>query len=267
MTAQSLRHVVEESLANLVPKDLAASLLSELDELEARFAAADFRPSELSGARFAEAAFRICQHVALGKYSPIGGSLPRTDHLLTQLEDAPKAGVDDTFRLHIPRSLKLLYDLRSKRDVAHLGDGVSPNVADSTLVLTVAQWITAEIVRVAHRCDLTTAQRIVDSIVQRETPFVWVDGDVIRVAIPDVRAKERTLMILLHAHPQAMSEQALLEAVEYSTAKDYRGNVLRPMHKQTLIDYRDGMIKLLPGGRQLAAKVIQKLLSKQALAI
>jgi hypothetical protein len=121
--------------------ELAERLLAEFEQLNERFHLGDFRPSELSGGRFSEAAFRICQHVCTGNHTPFGKQLPKIDQLVKDLEQVPSANADDSYRLHIPRTLRLISDLRNKRDVAHLGAGVvSPNYTDASLILGCASW-------------------------------------------------------------------------------------------------------------------------------
>ena len=254
----SNRAVVENALSSIAPPALVGGLLTELDEIEARYASADYRPSELSGGRFGEFAFRICEHVVLGQATPIGKQLPRTDLIIAALEKASAPGVDDTFRIHIPRSLRLIYDLRSKRDVAHLGGGVTPNLIDSKLVVTIAHWVTAEITRVAHKCDLVTAQRTIDAIVQREVPLVWTDGIIVRILKQELEYHERALLVLFRFFPKEIGDDSLCKAVECSTLGNFRNRVLKPLHKAANIDYRDGNVRLLPPGFAAAIQIAKQ---------
>lgn len=247
-SARVTRTTVLSSIATVSTIELAELLLKEFDELTNRFHLGDFRPSELSGGRFSEAAFRLCEQVCLGSHTPLGRQLPRVDQLLSRLE-AGLPGSDDTFRIHIPRALRLIYDLRNKRDVAHLGVGsVSPSFTDASLVVGVAGWVVSEVVRVSHDCDIDTAQAIVDGLVQRRAPLVWQEDDIVRVLNPSLAYRDQVLLILYHLHPEWVEEKHLFEWVEYSRLADFRKNVLATLHRERLIEYRDGRAKLLPTG-------------------
>jgi len=235
------------SITSSSTPELAERLLKELDELHQRYAAGDLRPSELGGARFSEAAFRICQHVCTGSHTPVGKTLPGLHKLLPELENAPAARVDETFRLHIPRTLRLIYDLRNKRDVAHLGD-VSPNHPDAELILSCAGWVVAEIVRVAHQCSADDAQRIVDALVERRTPLLYEEGDLVRVLDPSLGYREQVLLVLHHYHPQWVAEKRLFKIVGYSNARVFRMRVLRGLHNEACIHHDGERVKILPPG-------------------
>jgi hypothetical protein len=244
----SSRDEIRAGLIGIVPEGLADSLIDEFDEIIRRFDLGDFRPSELSGARFSEAAFRVCQHVCFGKHTSIGKSLPRIDKMLLELEQVPAANAPDSFRLHVPRALRVIYDLRNKRDVAHLGAEVSPNFADASLVLGIAGWVMAEILRICHACDIDTAQALVDNLVQRRTPLIWSEGALLRVLNPELSYRDQTLLVLHHLQPQRVDEQTLVSWLEYSTLSAFRRNILQRLHKEAMIDYRDGSATILPPG-------------------
>ena len=245
-------------ISALAGQEIAERLLAEYDEVLNRFASGDHRPTELSGGRFSEAAFRICQ-VACGlPMTPLGRQLPRSDQLCMQLENVPASQGNEPFRIHIPRALRSIYDFRNKRDVAHLGTDVSPNFSDSSLVVAVSGWVMAEFVRLTFSCSPQEAQSIVDSLADRRIPLVWQQGEIIRVLDPSLGFRERTLAVLYHLDPTHPSDKELFAAVEYSSFSKFRENLLSPMHDDALIDYRNGAIILLPPGKRL---VEQKLLS------
>src|SRR5207244_9538800 len=111
--------------------------------------------------------FRLLQHETTTKFTPIGKSLPRVDKLLEALEQVPSADAADSVRIHIPRTLRLIYDIRNKRDAAHLGDGIDPNLQDATLIVGAMDWVMAELVRLHHRVSADEAQQIVVELVTK----------------------------------------------------------------------------------------------------
>jgi hypothetical protein len=230
--------------------ELAGSLLDEFEELTRRFHRADYRPSELSGGRFGEAAFRICQHVCLGRFTPLDKKLPGTDALIRDLENVPDAKADATYRLHIPRTLRLIYDLRSKRDVAHLRPGVSPNFTDASLILATASWVVAEVVRLSHQCDIENAQRIIDGLVQRRVPLIWRESGLVRVLKPSLKYWQQVLVILYHFHPEWVSDSDLANWVQHPRPDKFKKGVLGTLNKAAQIQYASDRCKILPPGME-----------------
>lgn len=122
---------------------------------------------------------------------------------------------------------------------------------DATLVVQISQWILAELIRVYHSVTTDEAQQVVEGLVGRVVPTVWElpDGR-LRVLKPSLSMRQRMLVVLYHCYPDERSERDLVRAVEHSNASVFRRDVLRPAHKQALIDYDedDRSIRLSPRG-------------------
>lgn len=91
---------------------------------------------------------------------------------LRAFEKSTSTGSLESYRIHIPRVLATIYNIRNKRGVGHLGGDVNPNFADSTFIVTCVDWILAELVRVHYTCSLDEAQKMVDSIIIRPSFLV-----------------------------------------------------------------------------------------------
>lgn len=176
-----------------IPTELADELLGSFAEAKRRFYRSDLRPSEIEGARFSEAAFRILEWVTTQTYTAIGKTLPSVPIIMGRLENA--AGAPESVRLHIPRTLRLIYDIRNKRDVAHLGDGIDPNVQDATLVVRNMEWVLAELVRMFHDVSPEVAHAMIDEIVSKEVPLVQEFDGHPRI-LKQLRASDHFLVLL-----------------------------------------------------------------------
>lgn len=100
--------------------------------------------------------------------------LPKIDQLMGTLQNAQGS---ESVRLHIPRTLQLIYDVRNKRDVAHLADGINPNMQDATLVVRNMERVVAELVRLFHDVSPTEAHAIIADLVSKDVPLIQVfDG-------------------------------------------------------------------------------------------
>jgi hypothetical protein len=175
-----------------VPADLADEVLDAFAEAKRRFYRDDLRPSEIEGGRFSEAVFRVLQWSTTQAYTPIGKTLPSVPALIDTLE---RSQGHDSIRLHIPRTLRLIYDVRNKRDVAHLADGIDPNQQDATLVVRNMEWVLAELVRLFHNVSPAEAQGIIADLVSKDVPLIQVFDGFPRV-LKQLRASDHILVLL-----------------------------------------------------------------------
>lgn len=189
------------------PNDLVEEVLDSYVETKRRFHLGDHRPQAVEGGRFSEGVFRMLQHATGEDVTPVGKTLPGVDSMLKTLEAVTSA--KDAIRLHIPRTLKLIYDIRNKRDAAHLGDDIDPNLQDATLVVGNMDWVLAELVRLYHHVSADDAQTVIDNLVSKEVPAVQeIEGQ--PVILKDLKPREQALLLLYRAgaHGVTLNELA-----------------------------------------------------------
>jgi hypothetical protein len=155
-------------------------------------------------------------------------------------------------RIQIPRMLIALYEIRNNRGVGHVGGDVNPNHMDAVCVLQMAKWILGELVRLFHSVSTEVAAAAVEAIVDRTLPMVWEVNGKRRVLNPKMKMLPRTLVLLYHSST-AVPETKLRNWVEHSNSSIYRRDILRPAHKNKLIEFDSdtGMVSLSPLGIEL----------------
>lgn len=218
------------------PGDLVDALLETFIEVRENYYLGKHEPSELNGGKFTEACVRILQQELTGKYVPLGSPIGNMISELRSFETL-STKFSDSLRLHIPRLLIAIYNIRNKRGVGHLGGDVSPNEADATLIVIAVNWVMSELYRIHYQVDIETAQNIIDDIVERKLTLVYDLGKTRRVLDPSLNALDQTVILLYSAHPSALSTNDLLKAIEYSSKSDLRNKVLKKLHKKRYIEY------------------------------
>jgi hypothetical protein len=86
--------------------------------------------------------------------------------------------------------------VRNNRDAAHLADGIDPNTQDATLVVTVADWVLADFVRLYHDGAADEAQDMVEQIVTLEAPAIQDFDGFLKVLRRDLSPADRFLVLL-----------------------------------------------------------------------
>jgi hypothetical protein len=223
--------------ATLDPK-LVDELLDAYQEAKRNYYLGGLRLSAVEGGRFCEAAFRILQQRTQGGFDPLGKQLD-TEALIKKLANIPTAQQPETVRLHLPRALRVVYDVRNKRDNAHLADGIDPNLQDATLVISVLDWVLAELVRLYHSVPPDVARGLVDGIVTRSSPAVEEFGGFLKVLRTDVGASDFVLLLLYQRGAQGATIGDLESWVRPKMRTNLRRTLGQLEHEKAFI-HRDG---------------------------
>lgn len=241
------KNQVIAALTPPLPLELSENIVKEYLEIKQNFAFRRFRPSELNGGRFAECILRLLQHVDNPPFTPFGVSLGNKPDVIVN-RALQNTSLHDSMRFYIPRLAKILLDIRNRRDVAHVGGDVSPNLADAQFISHTADWVLTEVLRIYYSCTIDTAKKISESINEFRVPIIAdIDGH-LRVQNTGLDYKQKTLAILYHKSPTRVSESALVKWTRYSNPTEYRKNILARLDADALIHYEKGVCTLLPKG-------------------
>jgi hypothetical protein len=168
----------------------------------------------------------MLQQATTKKFTPLGKQID-ANGITQQLMQLPSANVSDAIRLHIPRALRVVYDVRNSRDAAHLADGIDPNLQDASLVTGNIDWIVAEFVHLYHGVNADEAQRIIDALVVRKVPVVQDFNGFLKVLNPKLKVTEYLLVLLY----ERGTTGATYEQLENWVRPPMRANLRRTLSK------------------------------------
>jgi hypothetical protein len=225
--------LIEAGLKKHFDAKLVDELLAAYQEAKHNFYGG-LRLSAVEGGRFCEAAFRLLQEATTGGFTPLGKSL-NTTKIISDLAAVPSGKAPDSIRLHIPRALRVVYDVRNNRDAAHLADGIDPNLQDATLVISNLDWVLAEFVRLYHGVSADEAQKLVDGLVTRKVPAVQDFDGFLKVLRPKAKAREYLLLVLYERATEGASFEELRAWVRPSMRANLRRTLAGLVHKDALV--------------------------------
>lgn len=238
-----------DEVLGLLPDSLRRELLARYNDVVKNFRAGRWEPSELNGGKFSEVVYSILRGHVDGKFPSKAKKPPYFDKACAAFVDADAKTFPRSVRLHIPRVLTALYEVRSNRGVGHVGGDVDPNHMDAVWVVAAAKWVMAELVRIFHDVDVTTATEIVDALTDRTVPTVWEVAGTRRVLRTDLSMRDK-MLLLLYGVTRPVTEKELVAWTEHSNASVFRRDVIKPAHKKKLIEYdqKTMLIHLSPLG-------------------
>lgn len=233
-----------------IPETLRRSLLDTFSTIIRNYRESRWEPAELNGGKFCEVVYSVLR-------GHIDGAFPSVPTKPRNMADACKALENDgvsfprAVRIQIPRMLIALYEIRNNRGVGHVGGDVNPNHMDARVVLEMAKWVLADLIRIFHPDSVSTDQatKLVDSLIERTVPAVWLVGDMRRVLDASLKARQQVLLLLYSVNGPVTASD-LFEWVEHSNFSVFKKQVLGQLHKERLVEYDivTGLLTLSPTG-------------------
>ncbi len=231
-----------------MPSVLAHEVLAAFTQAKQRFYLNDFMPNAVEGGRFSEAVLRALQWATTGKFTPLADPRFKADTVITALAGLPAGSHPESVRLHIPRAVRVIYDIRNKRNTAHLSDGIDPNFQDASIVVSILGWVLAELVRLYHSLSANEAQGIIDALVSREVPLIQVFDGAPRL-LKTLGASDHVLLLVYWSGAGGVDRKVLTEWLP----KPMRTNAVRTLnqlHAKHLIHFTDPLVRITIAGQR-----------------
>jgi hypothetical protein len=246
--------IVELSI--IVDPNLAKSAVEDYIDMQQRFLAGDWKPTELNGGRLCEAIARCIHQLDVGSvtHSKLPGEI--CDRLENETVSHNLAIKD---RHHIAKVLRVLYKFRSDRGAVHISPFYSANELDSVLVLHLGKWLFSEFLRLAWNKDRQIIAETIQRIVRLEHSLIHeLDGKPLVLAT-NVTAKEEILLQLNHATGNCLSRNAIRDLVHQKPA-NISVAISRMLKDKEVRTADNGDIALTPiGQKRIFEEIIPKL--------
>jgi hypothetical protein len=243
----SLIEAVKTGLAASLDSAVVQELIEAYVEAKKNFYLGGLRLSAVEGGRFCEAAYRLLQERTTGNFTDLGRPL-NVEQIQARLSSLPVGSHPDAIRLHIPRGLRVVYDIRNNRDAAHLGDGIDPNKQDATIVVSTLDWVLAEFVRLHHTVSPNEAQRIVESLVTRKAPAVQDFAGFLKVLNAKLKAGEFVLLLLYERGGDGASFTELSAWVKPTMRKNLQRTVDHLVDDQAFVHHNGSLYIITESG-------------------
>lgn len=221
------------------PANLVDELTDCYKEQKRNYFLGNHRPNEIEGGRFSEAAFRLLEHFVGMPITQLGTQI-NTDGLIRSLQQLPSSSFNESVRLHIPRTLRVIYDIRNKRDVAHLADGIDPNLQDSSFIFSALDWVLAEFIRLSAGTAPDEAFALVKSITVHAIPAVEDFGGFLKTLRPSLGPSDQVLLLLYQKNTEGATLEQLKSWLKPSQRNNAKRNLTKLEHDKDFVTFQNG---------------------------
>lgn len=246
------RNDIQLTLAVAYPNELIESLLTSYENALVEYKKGHWQYFGNEVGQFIEVARRIIEYQLNGTYTSLTDKLSIFNEKLLMDFERKGSEISEVYRIVIPRILYAMYCLRNKRGMIHKSH-IDPNKMDATVLLGNTKWVLAELFRIVSTLSFDETEKIVDSIMCRETSIIWDTGTTLRVLNAKMSARDKILCLLYTKNNQ--SENDLRNSIEYKNVSEFR-KILKALHKEKMIEYTVEKCSISPVGIKKAESLL-----------
>jgi len=245
---------VRRLLAAAFPQTLVDDLLEHHHALKAASLSGDWEKCLVRGGKVAETVMKIVRFLRTG-------SQAKGISVESEIREAEKAAaLPDEVRLLIPRHVRVLYDHRSRRGGGHTS--FDPNEMDSHVVVALADWLVAELLRLYAAVDPAEALSLVRGLVARQIPLVEeIDGDLV-TSLPRATAREEIELLLWKRYPSRSSPAELDRWLPTHSINSIRVTLTRMKQAKDVHANKDGVVLTSKGLGAVEGSIRQRVETK-----
>ncbi len=260
MSTKSHNKILESSLAK-IPNEFRGKIISTYIEIKSRNSESLYDATGLSAGKYCETILRLLQFEVFKSYTPFGQTINNFADEIKRLTLSPKTAAVESVRIIIPRALLYIYTLRNKRGIGHIGGDVDANKIDTAAIVTAADWVICELIRIYHNLSLEEAQDLIDSISVKELPIIWEVAGKKRILNDKLDSQDKVLVLLYSEKDSFVLSEDLCSWIEYSVLAMFKKRVLEPLHKKKFIEFdkENDCVYLSPLGIKRAEILIKSI--------
>jgi hypothetical protein len=230
---------IKQQLERTFPKEILDKLFESYQLAYENYSLGKYRTCCSEGGRFAEVALRMLQQVTTGTYIPLGEPIPKFSNEVTKLEKADSSRFPQSVRIQIPRVLQVIYDIRNKRDIGHVGGDVDANFSDASLSLACCNWVMTEFIRIYYTSDIRTAQNLVNSLVKIRIPLIQDFNGFLKLLKPDLSLPKKILALLYYRGSEGATTEELNKWTGRQVRKDHMNITLNRLEYEKAYIHKD----------------------------
>ncbi len=247
-------------LSSAIDPTFAKQIVDSYVEMQNRFLAGDWKPTELDDGRLCEAISRALLQLDTGKidHRILPGAV---QDILLDTKAKVAHVLDFKDRSHIAKVIETVYKFRSDRGAVHVSPTHTANYMDSMLVLHAGKWMFAEFLRLAWNKDRNVVAAVIEQIVQLEHSMIHeLDGKPL-VLVRGISAPEEVLLLLFHSPTNRLSRAELRKYAPNQNPKTVGTAITRLIDQKDIRPVGEADVALTPNGQK---RVIEDVLPKHA---